>query len=498
MVPEAVNWLPGLFALGAGLAGGAFLVWLLLRRSRSAPVPSTTRGGAKAKDAAENADTEAEIDRRDHKARRDVLLAQLRELEDTAAKRSPEQLARERYALELETARVLRALDVGERALAARRPTAAPGAVTPVAAAPEAGRPALRGFLWGTGTAAAAGLLLFFVARASRPRQEGGSVTGNTPMDGKAAPAADAEEAQLRAAIQRNPDDLDARLELARHDLGRRDMMGVWNETQYVLERAPGHPRALSYQSLVRLAMGQPEAALKMVQLAVAKAPDLLEGYVHMTLILVRMGRVKDAEATIAAASKRFPGEAPMLGRLMAEMRESATAQAEPSPPDHADPHEDPQDDPHADPPDGIAAPEGTRADGGAARPGPGSVRAAPAAGARGDRQVSGTVDLDPSLKSAVPPGAVVFVTVRAAGFGAGPPMAAKRLVAASFPLRFEIGAADSMMGQPLPAEMLVEARLDADGDPISRSRTDPSARFDDVKAGTTDLRLVLRRPGGS
>jgi hypothetical protein len=45
---------------------------------------------------------------------------------------------------------------------------------------------------------------------------------------------------------------------------------------------------------------------------------------------------------------------------------------------------------------------------------------------------------------------------------------------------------------------MLIEARLDADGDPMSRSKADPSDRRDDVKAGTTDLNLVLRKPSGS
>ena len=46
----------------------------------------------------------AALDQRDLEARRDALLQQLRELDDTASKRTPEQLARERYALELQAA----------------------------------------------------------------------------------------------------------------------------------------------------------------------------------------------------------------------------------------------------------------------------------------------------------------------------------------------------------------------------------------------------------
>jgi len=51
------------------------------------------------------------------------------------------------------------------------------------------------------------------------------------------------------------------------------------------------------------------------------------------------------------------------------------------------------------------------------------------------------------------------------------------------------------MMGQPLPDQLLIEARLDEDGDPTTRPPTDPKARLDGVKVGRTDLRLVLKRP---
>jgi len=98
-------------------------------------------------------------------------------------------------------------------------------------------------------------------------------------------------------------------------------------------------------------------------------------------------------------------------------------------------------------------------------------------------------------LKGTLSPSAVLFVFVREAGFGAGPPIAAKRLPATAFPIAFEIGESDAMMGQPFPDSLLVEARLDADGDPTTRPPTDPKARQDDVKAGTTDVHLVLKRP---
>jgi hypothetical protein len=49
------------------------------------------------------------------------------------------------------------------------------------------------------------------------------------------------------------------------------------------------------------------------------------------------------------------------------------------------------------------------------------------------------------------------------------------------------------MLGQELPDTVSIDARLDPDGDPLTRSDTDPRARLDNVKLGATGLRLVLK-----
>jgi hypothetical protein len=100
-------------------------------------------------------------------------------------------------------------------------------------------------------------------------------------------------------------------------------------------------------------------------------------------------------------------------------------------------------------------------------------------------------VDIDRALLKGLAPSATLYVFVREAGFGAGPPVAAARLPA-TFPARFELGEGDAMMGQSFPDSVLIEARLDADGDPTTRPSSDPKARLDDVKTGRTDVRLVL------
>lgn len=474
MNPAAgVDWSTALLVLAAGLVLGTALVWKVFGRSHVAP-------GTKAV-VAKTADAELEL--RDLEGKRDVLLAQLRELEDTASKRTDEQLARERYALELQAAQALVVLDAR-----GRRPASTfvpPVPVETAATTAASGRKAeLRGFLWGTLSACGVGLLLFFLYTQARPREAGGSLTGEpggasmaraggsgsrAGGQGPGAGAQGAEEAQIRAALERNPNDLDAHLALARVLLARQDTMGVWNETKLVLERSPGHPRALAYQALVRLAMGQGDKAVEMLRQSLARDPNLIDGYVHLALVYVRLGRVKDAEGAIAEASRRFPDQAASLQRLLADLQRG-DAMADASPAGAEDPHA------------GLGTPGGASA----------AVPVRPQAS--GGRRISGTVDIDPALKGTVSPSAVLFVFIREAGFGAGPPIAAKRLAASAFPVAFEIGESDAMMGQAFPDALLVEARLDADGDPVTRPPTDPKARLDDVKAGSTGIKLLLKR----
>lgn len=459
----AVDWLPALAVLALGMVVGTVLVWRMLAASRSAA-------------------RDVPVQVRDLQGKRDALLRQLRELEDTASKRTPEQLARERYALELEAGQVLLALDErGAHAGAERAPATAAGSGhsgkrrrgTSRPAVPAASdRAGVRGFLWGIGSATALLLLGLLVYQAAKPREEGGSVTGNLPAGSRSmstggGESADGEEAQIEAALAHNPDDVEARLAHAHLLLAHQDFMGVWKETGRVLERSPGNPQALAYQAIVRLAMGQAEVAVDLLKKAVATDPNLIDGYVYLAVGYVRMGRMRDAEAAIARGSERFPDRAADFRRLLADLQKQEAPMA------------------NATAASGAANPHA-----GLTTPGTGTSR--PATSAISRRSVSGTVDIDPSLRSAIPPGAVLFVFVREAGAAGGPPVAVKRLPP-TFPAVFELSEADSMMGQPFPDPLLIEARLDSDGDPTTRPPTDPKARLDRVKAGRSDVHLVLR-----
>jgi hypothetical protein len=347
-------------------------------------------------------------------------------------------------------------------------PAAAPvGAAEPAAVAPPTS--ALSGFLWGVGSAVAIGLLLLAVSRDAGEREEGGSLTGNLPGEsgGSGAPpraaAPNAELQTLMEAVERNPENLEARLALAQAHLMRQDLMAVYEETQFVLERRPDDPRALSYQSLVRLAMGQPQLAVEMLEKALELEPDYLEAYVPLALVQTQTGQLDAAAATVAEASRRHPDQAPMLERLLDEMRRASSE---------------------------APLPEGTHPDVGAP-PRDEAPRAASAAGSG----FAGTIRLDPAV-GPLPAGAVVYVYVRESGYTTGAPNAVKRLSPRSFPLSFRITAADSMMGGELPESARLEARVDRDGDVSTRDPADPVAALEEVPIGSEGIELVLRVEG--
>ncbi len=452
---EAVDWLPGLGVLAAGLVVGLVLAW---------------RSVAAARKAQRSAAQPVPLEVRDLEGKRDALFRQIEELDDTASKRTPAQLAQERYGLELEAARALLALEEAAAATAPARPTRAAGrtaAADPSAGGDAARRPAMRGFLWGMGSTAAVLSLAFFVYVSAKPRDTGGSVTGAPGREPAAQDdSAAADEARVKAELGRHPDNLEARVALAELELERQDFMAAWNDSAKVLEKQPDNPRAVACQAMVRLAMGQGTMAVGLLEKAVATDPDLLSARAYLAMAYARVGRMSAASSAIAEASRRFPEHAAALQRLLADLQNAGPAPAMAASSTGTDPHAD-------------VAPSGT---GAAAGP-----------SARG-RRVAGVIDLDPALKAAASPAGVLFVYVRSAHSNGGPPVAVKRLPAV-FPASFELGQSDSMMGQEFPDRVLVEARLDADGDPTTRAPTDPKARLDDVKAGRTDLRLVLKKP---
>jgi cytochrome c-type biogenesis protein CcmH len=433
-VNEPTDWTSAIAILAGGLVLGALIVYYFTRR-KSSPV----LGG--------------DLERKDLEAKRDALVAQLRALDEDNIE--------ERTRLEGETAKVLRELD--------RRPQVAASATAPVVGTGM--NPAAKGFLWGAGSFAALAGLFYFVMQSSTPRQEGGSLTGNTPVVAQpqrqqAAPQTSAMVQQLEAAVRTEPNNLKLRNDLAQAYLETDNLMAVFEQTKFVLEKSPNDARALTMQSLVRMAMGEADEALTLLHRATQNDPSSLDAWVALAWVNVQQNKIADAEQAIASAKKASPNDVARIDQVFAQMKSQASGAP-------------------AAAPDAMASgdlPAGHPPVNSAAAPAP-AAASAPADG----RFINVTLDIDPA---AAHKAGILFVIAR--NPMGGPPVAVKRLQVASFPVTLQLSSADSMMGQPLPDSFRLEARLDSDGDATTKPPTDPSAMQNDVAPGTT-VKLALK-----
>jgi Flp pilus assembly protein TadD len=387
---------------------------------------------------------------KDLQAKRDALVQQLRD---------PGVEGDERTRLEVETAQVLRQLD------AYKSTTPASEVVAPATAMD----PTVKGFLWGAASVAALVGLGYFVMQQAKPREEGGSLTGGfesgAPQQQQPQPQAPATNPmiqQLEAAVQKDPNNLELRNELAQAYLQANNMMAVFEQTKFVLEKKPDDSRALTFQALVRMAMGDADAATKMLQRATQSNPKNLDGWVSLAWIYVQTDRMQDAERMIAEAVKHSPNDKAQLENVFASMKQSKNEQ----PAQTAE----------------GGLPEGhPPVDGGT------PATPVPSTPAATGPSVRVTLNLDAAARQRT---GVLFVIAR--NPAGGPPYAAKRVMASSFPMTVELSAADSMMGQPLPPTFRLEARLDSDGDAMTRVPTDPSAMQEGVSVGSV-VTLALK-----
>jgi hypothetical protein len=111
---------------------------------------------------------------------------------------------------------------------------------------------------------------------------------------------------------------------------------------------------------------------------------------------------------------------------------------------------------------------------------------------------IRGSVALAPGASAS--PGGVLFVIARRDAAAAGPPLAVKRLAATRFPIEFEIGPGDVMIpGQPWSRPLFLSARLDADGNAMTRDPADPDATLSaPLEPGAANVQLVLGAPAAA
>lgn len=107
---------------------------------------------------------------------------------------------------------------------------------------------------------------------------------------------------------------------------------------------------------------------------------------------------------------------------------------------------------------------------------------------------IRGRVSVAPELAARVPPGAVLFIIARSAA--AGPPLAVKRVRDPRLPLEFRLGPEDRMIqSMPFKGPLQLSARLDADGNAMSREPGDLLGEVPGpVTTGAQGVEIVIDR----
>lgn len=126
-----------------------------------------------------------------------------------------------------------------------------------------------------------------------------------------------------------------------------------------------------------------------------------------------------------------------------------------------------------------------------------GSKKSKEGSGPGQTQQIRGTISVDAKLKAKVDAQAVLFIIVHPAGSTAGPPLAVKRIEHPLFPLSYSLGPENVMMpGLPFSGKVLVSARLDKDGNPMTKQPGDMTGEYkkNPVEAGSQNVDIVIDR----
>ena len=139
------------------------------------------------------------------------------------------------------------------------------------------------------------------------------------------------------------------------------------------------------------------------------------------------------------------------------------------------------------------AAADGGGAMGGSAGGAPSGAFAGTTPGGNFDPKtvLSGVIKADAKVKGKIAPGDVIFVVARKyeeGATGAGTPLAVQKLTVDTFPLKFSLDSRDAMLaGTTIAGKVVVTARVDKDGDAITKNPGDVTGQSKPIEPPQKD-----------
>jgi cytochrome c-type biogenesis protein CcmH len=219
-----------------------------------------------------------------------------------------------------------------------------------------------------------------------------------------------------------------------------------------VLAADPNHPEAHSYMGFILVQAGHGDGALMAFEKALSAAPNLPMALWGKGLVLYREKQdYRGAREVLERLVKLLPpGEdRSEIEKVLAEL---PTADRQTTKP----------------------------------------VKVAPPAAPRG-QQISGVIRIEPKLKDQVDRQATLFIIARQAA--GGPPLAVKKIERPTFPVSYSLGPENMMLqGGSFSGKMNISARLDKDGDPMTRETGNVFGEYkkNPVEAGSKNVDLVI------
>ena len=121
---------------------------------------------------------------------------------------------------------------------------------------------------------------------------------------------------------------------------------------------------------------------------------------------------------------------------------------------------------------------------------------AAPPAADSPGGSITGSIVLSPAVAKAKPKGGTLYLVARRISdnpTARGTLIAVRKLPATKFPLPFSLTAADMpFQNGPFDGELVLTARIDQDGDPLTHEKGDVYGTLPKVPVGSHDVKLAL------
>lgn len=259
-------------------------------------------------------------------------------------------------------------------------------------------------------------------------------------------------QAAAQSALSANPQDIDALNVLTYDALLYRDLDAAMRHMESAREIASDNPDVQIHLAILQSSVGMNDRALEALGAAENAGAEAAKLRLWRGFLYARSGRTDEAleDLAFAARNGQWQEEQMLASNLISEI------QSTPSMPP-------------------MAAAQTSQ----------------PAAG--GAVHLRGEVVLAEGVS--MPEGHTLFISVRRSPSG-GPPVAADRMVGVSLPLDVSLGDAQllPMAGGAWPEEVWVQARLDTDGDAMTRDETDlESPMLGPITKGTEGVAFVLR-----